>query len=138
MNDGSLGRRFAGRNIMEIAITITQIILYIACIFAGIRLIKGPRLMDRVISLDGIAIAVIGLLALESIKTQSPFFIDLILVFSIFNFIGTVAYVYYLSHKYSVIETADDAEVSLHEGSLTSGIGRDTIRRLIKGEELEP
>ncbi|MBU0505229.1 MAG: monovalent cation/H+ antiporter complex subunit F [bacterium] len=123
---------------MEIAIIITQIILYIACVLAGIRLIKGPRLMDRVMSLDGIAIALIALLAIESIKTQSPFFIDIILVFSLFNFIGTVAYVYYLSRKYSVIETAEDSEVSLKEGALSAGIGQDASRRLIKGEDLEP
>jgi len=123
---------------MEITIHITQVILYVAIVFALIRLIKGPRIMDRVMSMDGIAIAVLGILALESIRENSAYFIDIILVFSLFNFVGTVAFVYYLNKKYSVVDTVDDGEMSLKERRLTKGMGKRAIEELIKGEDVEP
>jgi len=88
--------------------------------------------------MDGIAIAVLGILALESIRENSAYFIDIILVFSLFNFVGTVAFVYYLNKKYSVVDTVDDGEMSLKESRLTKGMGKRAIEELIKGEDVEP
>lgn len=69
--------------------------------------------MDRIMSVDAVAICIIGILVLESIKWKSPYFIDLILVFSLLNFIGTVAFVYYLSKTYE----AHRDDVQTGEGS---------------------
>jgi len=83
----------------ELVIQICLISLIVAIFMSMVRLIKGPELMDRIMSLDAIAVCVIGILVLESIKRKSPYFIDLILVFSLLNFIGVVAFVYYLNKK---------------------------------------
>lgn len=74
--------------------------LFVGILFAVIRLYKGPRLVDRVMSLDGIAVCVVGFMVLEMLKTQQVFYIDLILVFSLLNFMGVVAFVFYLNKDY--------------------------------------
>ena len=124
---------------MNTALLITQIILYIAIFLAMWRLIRGPRIMDRVMSLDGVAICVIGLLAVESMKFNSPYFIDLILVFSLFNFLSTVAYVFYLDKKYTPVNKFADPHTSLKEGRvLINGLKAIEPDALMPGEETEP
>lgn len=84
---------------MEYILDIIQIVLFIGIALITLRLFKGPRNLDRILSLDAIAVCLMGILVIRLIKDSSPFFIDLILVFSLLNFIGTVAYIYYLRNK---------------------------------------
>lgn len=76
-----------------------QIVLFIGIALITVRLFKGPRNLDRILSLDAIAVCLLGILVIRLIKDNSPYFIDLILVFSLLNFVGTVAYIYYLRNK---------------------------------------
>jgi len=92
------------------ALFICRILLYIGIIFALIRLFKGPRLMDRVLSLDALSVCVIGILVVASVQYKLNYYIDLILVFSLLNFIGTVAYVFYLNKTYDVFKRKDPVE----------------------------
>lgn len=84
---------------MELTLNICQLALFVAIIFTVIRLFRGPRIYDRVLCLDALAVCVIGILVLKTMQWKSPHFIDLILVFSLLNFIGTVAFVFYLNRK---------------------------------------
>lgn len=65
-------------------------------LFALLRLIRGPKLMDRVLAMDAIAISFIAALGLLSIVWQTSHYIDLILIFSLLSFVTTLAYVAYL------------------------------------------
>lgn len=85
---------------LESTLTICRVTLYVSLVFTVIRLFKGPRLMDRVLCLDALSVCVIAILVVKSVQWASPYFIDLILVFSLLNFIGTVVYVFYLNKTY--------------------------------------
>lgn len=56
------------------------------------RLVKGPDPSDRVIALDAIGVALISLIGLFSILTETSYFLEIILLLAILSFIGTVAF----------------------------------------------
>lgn len=80
--------------------TICYIFLGLALLCALGRLLKGPRIFDRLIALDAVGISFVGLMAILSIHWSSEEFIDVILVFSLLNFFTTVIFTSYLDKKY--------------------------------------
>lgn len=56
------------------------------------RLIKGPSIPDRVVALDSLGVALICMIGLISILSESSFFLEIILLIAILAFIGTVAF----------------------------------------------
>jgi multisubunit Na+/H+ antiporter MnhF subunit len=79
-----------------------------------IRLARGPTLMDRLLAFDMIAISAMGMLVLLSIQWRSPFYLELILVFSLLGFLNTVAFASYL-HR------TDEPGFDLYEERLKTG-----------------
>lgn len=84
---------------IEIVIKISYAILILSTVLVIIRMIKGPFIMDRIMSMDGISVSLMGILALLSIHWKSAHFIDVLLIFSLINFLSTVAFVSYLSKR---------------------------------------
>jgi multicomponent Na+:H+ antiporter subunit F len=68
-----------------------------------IRLIKGPSVPDRAISLDAIGINLVGITAIMSIVLDTSAFLDIILLIGILAFIGTVSIAKFLE-KGEIIE----------------------------------
>lgn len=64
-----------------------------------IRLVRGPHMADRVISLDLITTLGIGIIATFSIMNDAPVFVDVLVVIALVAFLGTVAFAYYLQRK---------------------------------------
>jgi len=56
------------------------------------RLIIGPSIPDRVVALDSLGVALICMIGLISILSESSFFLEIILLIAILAFIGTVAF----------------------------------------------
>jgi multicomponent Na+:H+ antiporter subunit F len=56
------------------------------------RLIIGPSVPDRVVALDSLGVALIAMIGLISILSDTSFFLDIILLLAILAFIGTVAF----------------------------------------------
>ena len=75
---------------------VVLIVLVIAVFLALIRLILGPSLPDRVVALDLIATLLVALIAAYSINTREPILLRVAMVVALINFIGTVAFAYYL------------------------------------------
>lgn len=73
------------------------------------RAILGPTLLDRILAIDGISISVIGIAALLSMLTDSTYFIELIIVFSLLAFVSTVAFIYISRHFLESDELAKSA-----------------------------
>lgn len=55
-----------------------------------IRIVTGPSIADRAIAADAIFLNLVGIAALYSIYIQTPSYMDLVLVFSLLGFVGTV------------------------------------------------
>lgn len=74
-------------------------LLTIAILFTVIRLGRGPRMPDRVISLDQLASLSIGVIAVYAIGTNQPVLLDVVLVIALISFLGTVAFAYYVQRR---------------------------------------
>jgi multicomponent Na+:H+ antiporter subunit F len=84
---------------LEIAIIISTGLLMLAFLISLIRLLLGPDLQDRVVSLDLIASAAGGLILMYMIITGEHRYIDIVIVLSLILFMGTVAIARFLNKE---------------------------------------
>ncbi|NPV76504.1 MAG: cation:proton antiporter [Anaerolineae bacterium] len=78
---------------------LTLAFLSLSFILAFIRLIKGPRLPDRVVALDLITILIIGFITVYAARTNQPVFLDVVTILALIAFLGTVAFAYYIERR---------------------------------------
>ena len=84
---------------LEIILHGSLIILSVSILITLVRFIIGPSLSDRVISLELIALIIIGIIAIYSMVTDEPVFIDIAVIISLISFLGTIAFAYYLEKR---------------------------------------
>lgn len=77
---------------VETMLTISLIIFGIAIAVTIIRIIIGPSLPDRVLSLDMIGVQLVSALAIVSVILDTTAFFEVILVLAVLTFIGTIAF----------------------------------------------
>lgn len=66
---------------------------------AFIRLVRGPSLPDRVVSLDLLGTLSVGIIAAYDIMTDQPILLDAATVMALVAFLGTVAFAHYVERK---------------------------------------
>lgn len=74
-------------------------ILAISILIIFIRFLMGPKLSDRVIALDLLLTTGIGIIAVYSVITNQPAFLDIAMIMALIAFLGTVAFAYYLEKR---------------------------------------
>lgn len=74
-------------------------ILSFSIVLLFIRFLKGPSIVDRVITLDLLITTGIGVIAIYSITTNQPTFLDIAMILALIAFLGTVAFSYYLEKR---------------------------------------
>lgn len=74
-------------------------VLSVAMILLFIRFLLGPSIADRVIALDLLITTGIGMIAIYSIITDQPTFLDIAMILALIAFLGTVAFSYYLEKR---------------------------------------
>lgn len=74
-------------------------VLAISVLIIFVRFIKGPTLSDRVVALDLLITTGVGIIAVYSIITNQPAFLDIAMVLALIAFLGTVAFSYYLEKR---------------------------------------
>ncbi len=85
--------------IVELLIWLSMPIVTISILFMLIRLIKGPTIEDRVVSLDLITTSGIALIAIYAVKTKNISVLDVGIIVGLIGFLGTVAFAYYLDKR---------------------------------------
>lgn len=83
---------------IPLALSICFGALTLAVLLGLVRLFKGPTVLDRILAFDLIATSIVGMIALLSVKWRTPLYLELVLLFSLLGFVGTVAFVFHL-HK---------------------------------------
>ncbi|MBA4150681.1 MAG: sodium:proton antiporter [Verrucomicrobia bacterium] len=83
-------------------------VLTISVLFGLYRMAKGPTVLDRILSFDIITSCIVGMIVLLSIRWRTSVFLELILIFSLLGFFGTVSFVYYLHRTQDVLPTNDE------------------------------
>lgn len=74
-------------------------VLVISVLIIFIRFLKGPSLSDRVVALDLLITAGVGIIAVYSIITRQAAFLDIAMILALIAFLGTVAFSYYLEKR---------------------------------------
>ena len=69
-------------------------------LFAIIRLILGPSVADRVVSLDTFNVITIGLISLLAMTFNNSLFLDIAIVYAILAFLETIVFSRYLEGKH--------------------------------------
>lgn len=95
---------------MEIVLTICNILLLAAILTCLVRMVKGPTVLDRILTFDAITICVVGLMVLFSVRWNTPYFLELILIFSLLGFLGSVAFIFYLQGTLPEPDSESDEE----------------------------
>lgn len=74
-------------------------ILTISVLLVFIRLIKGPRVVDRVVALDLIITIGIGIITIFTIRSNQKVFLDVAIILALIAFLGTIAFSYYIEKQ---------------------------------------
>jgi multicomponent Na+:H+ antiporter subunit F len=86
-------------SLSDFVLTIIIPLVNVAIVLAFFRLVRGPSLPDRVVALDLIAALGIGMIAVYTIATDQPVFLDVAIVLALISFLGTVAFAYCLERR---------------------------------------
>lgn len=73
--------------------------LCLAVFAAAARLVIGPSLADRVVAFDLMATLGIGIVAVYSVVTDQPVFLDIALLVALISFLGTTAFAHFLGRR---------------------------------------
>lgn len=82
-----------------LALYIILPILSVALLLALFRLLRGPKMPDRIISLDLMVTLGMGGIAVYAIATEQAVFLDVATVLALIAFLGTTAFAYYLQRR---------------------------------------
>lgn len=74
-------------------------VLSLSILLVFLRFFKGPSISDRVIAVDLLVTIGIGIIAIYSILTHQPTFLDIALILALIGFLATVAYSYYIQKR---------------------------------------
>ncbi|NJY61221.1 cation:proton antiporter [Salinimicrobium sp. CDJ15-81-2] len=74
-------------------------VLSLSILLVFLRFFRGPSISDRVIAVDLLVTIGIGIIAIYSILTHQPTFLDIALILALIGFLGTVAYSYYIQKR---------------------------------------
>lgn len=90
-----------GQAIIHLASRLTLALLIVSIALTFIRVIRGPQAVDRVVSLDLIAIMIVAFLAAFAVHLNDTSFLDVAIAYALIAFLGTVALARYLlrSHR---------------------------------------
>ncbi len=86
-------------SIVQIGAAISLVLLTLALGLTSYRLVKGPALADRVISLDLLAVITILIMTCIGVTTENPVFLDASLVIALLAFISTVAFARFMERQ---------------------------------------
>lgn len=73
--------------------------LSVSILLVFLRFFKGPTISDRVVAVDLLVTSGIGIIAVYSILTNQPTFLDIALILALIGFLGTVAYSFYIQKR---------------------------------------
>ncbi|NJK90828.1 MAG: hypothetical protein HC904_02700 [Blastochloris sp.] len=99
---------------MNHILSLAEIMIILAILAGFWRLVKGPSVFDRILAFDLIAVSSVGLMVILSIEWHTTLFLELILLFSLLGFVGTVALTYYLGKKPNQEKTNDHQPAHRH------------------------
>ena len=81
--------------IVKWAVDVTTVLTVLGLVFSFVRLIRGPSLPDRVVSIDLITVLAVAIAGLLAITHNEPDFLDIGVALALVAFLATVAFAWY-------------------------------------------
>ncbi len=97
------------------AVDVTTILTVLGLIFSFVRLIKGPTLPDRVVSIDLITVLAVAIAGLLAITHSEPDFLDIAVALALVAFLATVAFAWYAERSTELLRRDGTAGESMEE-----------------------
>ncbi len=66
------------------------LVMIVALLLSGIRLVRGPSDVDRLLAAETVALGLVGLLMIQVREIEDRFYVDAALGLALFSFVGTV------------------------------------------------
>ena len=85
------------------AVDVTTVLTVLALVFSFVRLIKGPSLPDRVVSIDLITVLAVAIAGLLAITHSEPDFLDIAVALALVAFLATVAFAWYAERSNELV-----------------------------------
>lgn len=79
-----------------------------ALAMAVVRMVRGPSLPDRIVALDMLAYLAVGFIALTSLTSGHPIYLDVTLALALIAFLAVVAFARYVERHYRVEQASDE------------------------------
>lgn len=83
----------------QTSLLVACFVLSLCAVLTLIRFLIGPTLPDRVTAFDLFAANIIGITAIYAVVTRSEGIVDVAFMVSLFAFLGTISFGYYLLKK---------------------------------------
>lgn len=83
-------------SLFELSLSMAIILLCACMMIILVRFVRGPHLVDRIIASDLLAANLIVAIAVYSVLTVTPAFLDVAIVISLIAFLGTMSFAYFL------------------------------------------
>jgi len=99
-------------NFIAFAIDASMGMVTLAIALGFYRIVRGPSLADRVVSLDMMTISIMAFCAVYSVKTANTAFVDVSIVVGPVGFLATVALARYAERQASREQHDDDRKPS--------------------------
>lgn len=74
-------------------------ILAVTLILVFVRLARGPHILDRVLSLDFMTVAAVGILGVYAVVTEQQTYLDVAMVVALLGFLGTIGFTFYIERR---------------------------------------
>ena len=97
------------QEILNIILILSILLLSLSMLGMVYRIIVGPTVHDRVLSLDALGVLLMGFIALVSMMIDTQYLLVVILLIGILAFIATIAFAKYLE-KGVVVENDRDSD----------------------------
>jgi multicomponent Na+:H+ antiporter subunit F len=83
-------------NLFHILLEGAMVALVGGVMMSVVRLLRGPSIADRAVALDQIAVQVVGIIILYSVRVDDPVYLDAALVVGLIGFLTTLAFARYI------------------------------------------
>ncbi len=83
---------FGPAALIDAALGVSALLLVLAMVLAGVRIVRGPHAADRVVALDMLCLLGVAACGVAALATGSMAFVDVALGIALIGFLATVAF----------------------------------------------
>lgn len=82
--------------LFQLTLILSLVVLSMCLVLTAVRFAIGPTLPDRITAFDLLVAIVIGMIAIFTEYTGKEDYIDVAIILSVFGFLGSVTFSYYI------------------------------------------